>query len=430
MTERERPRPFFIAVGTLAGILAIGTALSAFSDYDLNAIGNALVVSAFVGLALLFAPRFLPVVLRGRRRPLPLRFRLQVLRFLGAAARRGESPGAALAALAGDVSGRRRAAVLEVLGKVDGGASLGASLATPRARFLSLEGAAAVRAVEGTGRVADVIAAADAREPDWVAVRRRAGVGLLYAVVVLLVAWWMVVLILPQFFSIASQVVVQESSGAVVDWDWRSPRYEHLMLARGLKDAALVARVVPVAAWAALVLAFGAAAVGAFRRDPRTAPLVRGMLLWMPGLGRILRLDAAGRVLRVMGVLVSSGVPLHEVFSRAAPVAGAPVLAEALEVAAAGIAHGEPLARVAPFCGLPPFAAARLVAASGGPPESFGGALVALGGACEEKALAAAGVAASWCYPVVLVVAGGLAFLVYRSVFLVTGGYQEIIRPW
>jgi type II secretory pathway component PulF len=167
-----------------------------------------------------------------------------------------------------------------------------------------------------------------------------------------------------------------------------------------------------------------------FRRSPGAAPLLRGALLRIPGVGRVVRLEAAGRVLRVLGILLSSGVPLHEALSRVAPVAGVGAIEEGLEEAAVSVAHGEPPARALSGAGLPAFATARFLAAAAGPPASFGRALDALATECEERALHAASVAAAWCYPAVLVVVAGIAFLSYRAIFMVLGGIQEICRPW
>ncbi|MCK6480841.1 MAG: type II secretion system F family protein [Planctomycetes bacterium] len=420
-------RVLFLAfVALLCAYGAAGLGAVAFGDdVDSEWGGAAAAFSAFA-LLVLFGLR------RGGGaggRPVPPAFREQVLQVLAAAARRGESAGGALAAVAEEVGGRRRQAVLAVLERLDGGASLTESLAGPGGRFLSPEEAAAVRAVEGTGRLADVLASSPGRSRDWADVRNRVAISIGYALLMLCIGWFLTVFIVPQFFMIGSEIEYEagldasglpsEGGGPVRD-----------MLARGLAELRFVLRAFPLLIKAGIGLSLLLVVLEVFRRNPGLAVHMRSALVRLPGVGRVVRLEAGGRVLRVMGILVSSGVPLHEVLSRAAPVSGVGTMEAGMEEAAISVAHGGPLARALEGAGLPAFATARLLAASAGPPDSFGRALGVLSAECEERAMAAASVASAFCYPLVLVFVGGIAFLTYRGIFMVTGGIQEVCRPW
>jgi type II secretory pathway component PulF len=401
----------------LLGLLGLGGTIAIVGEVFLGIEGSLGAGAGFVlwGLILLLALR--AVRSRFGTNRVPPEFRDAVLQVLAAAARRGESVGAALHAVAEEVGGRRRNIALHALARLDAGASLADALGDPKCPLLSPIQAESIRAAEGTGRVDEVLLACTGVDAERTGMMRTAILSTAYGLVLFAHGTFVSSYILPQFFAIGSQVL--DDGGAV-------PRSTE----GALNTLVLPVRAYPVAFQASILAVLLLVVCQEFFRNPRTAALVRGALLRVPGPGTVIRLDAGERVCRMLGILVSAGRPLHEALARAAATAGVGGIRKRLEEAAASIAEGDPVSRALPGSGLPPFAENRLVLAAGGSPDSLGRALGALAVECAERSRARASALAAGVYPVVLVVAAGLALLTYRGIFLVTGSIHAAMRPW
>jgi general secretion pathway protein F len=347
----------------------------------------------------------------------PPEFRDGVLRVLAAAARRGESAGGALAAVAEEVRGRRRRIALHALARLDGGASFADALGDPDCPFLTPEQAESVRAAEGTGRVSEVLLACVGVEADRLIRMRMVTAAAVYALLLSAHGAFVATTIFPQFATIASQMADPDSG--------LNP-----ILAGGLDLLEVPGRAYPVAFQVSLLAVLLLVTWNEALGSPRAASILRSVLLPLPGPGTVIRLDAGERVCRALGIAVAAGRPLHEALSRAAATAGVRSLRASLEEAAVAVAEGAPLARAVEGAGLPRFAEARIVLASAGSPEAFGRALQAVAAECADRSRGRALVLAAGAYPAVLAAAAALAYLTYRGVFLVLEGIRYRVQPW
>jgi type IV pilus assembly protein PilC len=116
----------------------------------------------------------------------------------------------------------------------------------------------------------------------------------------------------------------------------------------------LGASVATPAAWLALVLGGGAAAIALVMtaRDPRGAIVLDRLRLAMPFAGSLLRMSIHARFARMLATLVRSGVELTRALDVVRPVMGSPVYGAALASVALALREGEALT--------PPLAATRV----------------------------------------------------------------------
>lgn len=116
--------------------------------------------------------------------------------------------------------------------------------------------------------------------------------------------------------------------------------------------------------WALGLLAVGAvAAVRAWARSERGRPRADALKLRLPLFGPLIRKVAVARSIRVLGTLVSTGVPLVEALEDAARVAGNWVIASALRFAIVRVTEGDRLAQPLEASGQFPAMVLQMVAA-------------------------------------------------------------------
>jgi general secretion pathway protein F len=318
----------------------------------------------------------------------------------------------ALAAVAEQADSARTAKLVAALrGHVEGGEALPAALARfprtfpPLYRGLVAAGAESGRLAEVLARLADYLEARSA-------LRQKFTVALIYPSLVTLVALGVIAVLL--VYVVPQVVAVYEHSRQTLPW-----------LTRALIATSQFLRATGWL-WLALAVALPAGAALAMRR-PQVRARWHGLLLRVPGLGRLAGSLDTARFASTLAILVGSGTPLLRALDTAAGVMRLAPLAVAARAAAAQVREGMPLAAALKSQRLFPPVLVHLVA-SGENTGRLAPMLERAAGELERDAETRLAWLAALIQPVLIVLMGAIVLVLVLAVMLPIVAMNQLIR--
>ena len=295
------------------------------------------------------------------------------------------------------------------------GTALSAALSSARLLTFAEHTVAAVRAAEGTPRLASVLGAAAADDAE--VENRRASV-------------WAAA-----FYPLVVLALVGGIAGGIISptRNRLSEVFDSIEISR---PAALdvAARAGAVAGWVAIAAVFVLAGSWLVRRSPSLtgglARLTRSAWQVLPFIRGASRLGAGARVLRALEPGVRAGMPLHEALRRAAPAAGCRASTKAALAAARLAEAAAPLDEVVGALLLPAIIRARLALAATRAPDALADAVRVLAEDCARRYHDALDTRMRWLQPAATLCVGAIVMTQLLSIFAILELVRRQVPTW
>ncbi len=341
--------------------------------------------------------------------------RCRLLEVMAASVGHGVPLGPVVAAAAAESRGFARRALGELRDRLDADARIGEALESARMLAFPAHTIGAVRAAEGTPRLAAVLAAA-ARD-DAEVENRRASVWAAAFYPLLVVTFVGVVAggsLSPMRGRLAEVLAAMEMS----------PSPELQFAAQTGRIAGMVAVVAALAVVVSWILGRAPALTS------RIARPLRSLVQLLPVVRGAARLGGGARMLRALEPCIRAGMPLHEALGRAAEAASCRAVTRSALAASARATEGAPVDDVANALHLPAAVRARFALAATRAPDRFADAIGGLADDCARRYRDALDTRMRWFQPLATLFVGALVLSQLAGIFAMLEIVRREAMPW